>query len=163
MPTIKPNKTIEVIDKIFKDPSVVYGLKEFEGIELEKAIYVSEEEKGKYFVKDIKSGKGRLIYDENKGTTKPEEIEIKSFVSSVKAGGQQRQKTRTGVRLTHLPTLLAVKNENERSFEQNKQKAELALLEKLKEHLNLWQTLEKNSPGKINIANKVFSLTKTQK
>ncbi len=74
MPTVKPNKTIGIIDKIFKDPSVVYGLKEFEGIQLEKALYIFEEEEGRCFVKDIKTGGSRLVYDENKGTTKPEEI-----------------------------------------------------------------------------------------
>ena len=74
MPTVKPNKTIEIIDKIFKDPSIVYGLKEFEEIQLEKTLYIFEEEKDKYFVKDIKTGRSRLVYDESKGTTKPEEI-----------------------------------------------------------------------------------------
>jgi len=87
-----------------------------------------------------------------------EEVEVKSFVASVKAGGQQRQRTRSGVRLTHLPTLISTKNEDERSFEQNKQKAKLVLLEKLEEHLNLWQTLIENSPGKINIEKKIFNL-----
>jgi len=91
------------------------------------------------------------------------EVKIESFVSSVKAGGQQRQKTRTGVRLKHLPTLISVKNEDERSFEQNKQQAKTALLEKLEEHLELWQTLTRNSLTPINIENKVFSLAKTQK
>ena len=33
MPTKKPNKTKEVIAKIFKNPIMLYGLKEFEGID----------------------------------------------------------------------------------------------------------------------------------
>jgi len=91
------------------------------------------------------------------------EIKADSFVSSVKAGGQHRQKNRTAVRLTHLPTLISVKNENERSFEQNKQQAIAALFEKLEEHLKLWQTLTRNSLIPIDIENKVFSLAETQK
>ena len=91
------------------------------------------------------------------------EVKIDSFVSSVKAGGQKRQKTRTGVRVKHRATLISVKNENERSFEQNKQQAIAALFEKLEEHLKLWQTLVKNSLIPIDIENKVFSLAETQK
>jgi len=91
------------------------------------------------------------------------EIKIDSFVSSVKAGGQNRQKNQTAVRLTHLPTLISVKNENERSFEQNKQQAKAALFKKLEEHLKLWQTLVKDSLTPIDIENKVFSLAETQK
>lgn len=81
------------------------------------------------------------------------EIKIDSFLSSVKAGGQHQQKNRTAVRLTHLPTLLAVKNEDERSFEQNKKLAKAALLEKLEEHLKLWQTLERDSLNPVDIEN----------
>jgi protein subunit release factor A len=84
-------------------------------------------------------------------------------LSSVKAGGQHRQKNRTAVRFTHLPTLISVKNENERSFEQNKQQAKAALFEKLEKHLKLWQTLERDSLTSIDIENKVFSLAETQK
>ena len=91
------------------------------------------------------------------------EVKIDSFLSSVKAGGQHRQKNRTAVRLTHLPTLISVKNENERSFEQNKQQARAALFEKLEKHLKLWQTLARDSLNPINIENKVFSLAETQK
>jgi len=91
------------------------------------------------------------------------EVKIDSFVSSVKAGGQHRQTNRTGVRLKHRPTLISVKNENERSFEQNKQQAIAALFEKLEEHLKLWQTLMKDSLTPIDIENKVFSLAETQK
>jgi hypothetical protein len=91
------------------------------------------------------------------------EVKVDSSVSSVKAGGQHRQKNRTAVRLKHLPTLISVKNENERSFEQNKQQATAVLFEKLEEHLKLWQTLVKNSLIPIDIENKVFSLAETQK
>ncbi len=74
MPTVKQNKTNKIIDKIFRDPGIVYGLKEFENIDFKKALYISEVEKGRYYIKDIRSGKLRFVYDENKLTAKPEEI-----------------------------------------------------------------------------------------
>ena len=110
------------------------------------------------WVKDSLKLKSPRLNSEDKN-----EVEIDSFVSSVKAGGQHRQKNRTAVRLKHRPTLISVKNENERSFKQNKQQSGTALFEKLEEHLKLWQTLVKDSLTPINIENKVFSLTETQK
>ena len=38
MPTKKLNKTKEIIDRIFKDSETVYGLKEFENIDLEDVL-----------------------------------------------------------------------------------------------------------------------------
>lgn len=73
MPTVKQNKVLEVLDKIFKDPSVVYGLKEFEGINFEEMLYVWEENK-RFYIKDIKSGNPRVVFDEQKQSSKPEEI-----------------------------------------------------------------------------------------
>lgn len=73
MPTIKQNKILEVLDKIFKDPSVVYGLKEFEDVNFEKALYVWEENK-RFYIRDIKSANPRIIFDEEKQISKPEEI-----------------------------------------------------------------------------------------
>ncbi len=108
------------------------------------------------WVKDSLKLKSPRLNSEDKN-----EVEIDSFVSSVKAGGQNRQKNRTAVRFTHLPTLISVKNENERSFEQNKQQAITALFEKLEEHLKLWQTLARDSLNPIDIENKVFSLAET--
>lgn len=74
MPTQKINKTEEIINKIFKDPAIVYGLKEFEKINFEEVLTITEEEKCRYFIKDLKSGKFRLVFDEEKNLTKPEEI-----------------------------------------------------------------------------------------
>ena len=73
MPTVKQNKVLGVLDKIFKDPSVVYGLKEFEGINFEEVLYVWEEDK-RFYIKDIKSGNPRVVFDEQKQSSKPEEI-----------------------------------------------------------------------------------------
>jgi len=81
-----------------------------------------------------------------------EDLEFKSAVASVKAGGQQRQKTRSSVRVTHFPTLISVRNEEERNFEQNKKRAYENLLDRLSEHLSLWQTLSKNSPNKFSLS-----------
>lgn len=74
MPTKKINKTIEIIDKVFKDLEVAFGLKEFEGIDLEKALTITEEEKSRFYIKDLKSGNLRVVLDEIKAISKPEEI-----------------------------------------------------------------------------------------
>ena len=74
MPTIKPNTAKEIIDKIFKDPEVLYGLKEFEGINFEEVLNVREEQRKKFYIKDIKTGKSRLVFDKEKQKGKPEEI-----------------------------------------------------------------------------------------
>lgn len=70
------------------------------------------------------------------------DVEVKTAVASVKAGGQKRQKSRTSVRLVHLPTLIGVRNEEERSLEQNKLKAQEKLYFLLTNHLLLWKTLD---------------------
>lgn len=74
MPTQKINKAIEIINKVFKNKQIAYGLKEFGVIDFEKALVITEEEKDKFYLKDKKSGKLKFIYDENKKTGKPEEI-----------------------------------------------------------------------------------------
>jgi hypothetical protein len=75
------------------------------------------------------------------------DIEIKTAVASVKAGGQNRQKSRTSARLVHLPTLIGTRNEEERSLEQNKSKAQEKLYYLLTNHLLLWKTLNITSPN----------------
>jgi len=74
MPTIKPNKAKEIIDKIFKDPGALYGLKEFEDINFEEVLDIREEQHKKFYIKDIKTGKSRLVFDKEKQRGKPEEI-----------------------------------------------------------------------------------------
>ncbi len=74
MPTIKPKNTKEIIDKIFGDQSIAYGLKEFEGINLSDALDIREEECGIFRIKDLKSGIRKLVFDETKQKGKPEEI-----------------------------------------------------------------------------------------
>ncbi len=64
-------KTKEILDLIFKSPDVKYGLVEFEGIDFEKALSLSEEN-GKYFLTCLKRNKLIQIYSEKKSA--PEEI-----------------------------------------------------------------------------------------
>jgi type I restriction enzyme M protein len=74
MPTIKPNKIKKVIAALFQNREAVYGLKEFESIDLENILYAAEKEKGVYYLKDIKSGAMKFVYNKEKQTGKPEEI-----------------------------------------------------------------------------------------
>lgn len=74
MPTIKPNKSEEIIGEVFKDQEMVYGLKEFEGINIYDVLYITEQEPHRYYIKDLKTGSPRFVYDEEKKTGKPEEI-----------------------------------------------------------------------------------------
>lgn len=74
MPTKKPSRTKEIIGKIFGGPEAAYGLKEFEKVDFEKVLEITEEEKNKFYIKDLKSGKSKLVFDESKGKGRPEEI-----------------------------------------------------------------------------------------
>ncbi len=74
MPTIKPNKASEVVSKIFRGEETVFGLKEFEPIDLEKALYITKGEEGKFYARDIKSKKLKVVFDEKNQKGKPEEI-----------------------------------------------------------------------------------------
>lgn len=74
MPTKKLNKTKEILDKIFRDSEMAYGLKEFDGIDFDKVIDITEEERGKFYIKDLKSGKLKVVFDEAKQKGRPEEI-----------------------------------------------------------------------------------------
>lgn len=74
MPTIKPNSASEIIDKVFGDASIAYGLKEFEGIVFSEILDIREEEKGIFTIKDLKSGSRKLVFDETKQKGRPEEI-----------------------------------------------------------------------------------------
>lgn len=74
MPTKKLNKTKEVISQIFKDTEGEYSLKEFEGADIEETLEITEEEPKRFYIKDLKSGKLRFVFDESKQTGRPEEI-----------------------------------------------------------------------------------------
>src|SRR3989344_6040247 len=74
MPTQKINKTKEIIDKVFKDSETAYSLKEFRDFDIENILKITEEEKDRFYIKDLKSGKNRFVFDESKQNGKPEEI-----------------------------------------------------------------------------------------
>ena len=56
MPTKKSNRAKEIIGKIFKDGELAFGLREFDGIDIFNVLEITEEEKGRYYLKDLKSG-----------------------------------------------------------------------------------------------------------
>ena len=85
------------------------------------------------------------------------DIEFKNVLPKVKAGGQHHQKNRTAVIAVHTPTLIGVRNEDERSAEQNRENAIKALYPALDRHLELWKTLTANG-DKVDIETKVLSL-----
>jgi len=74
MPTLKPNKTELIIGKIFRDQSLTYGLYEFEDIDLESTLNITETDQGRFSIKDLRTGQSRFVFDETTGSGKPEEI-----------------------------------------------------------------------------------------
>lgn len=66
--------TREIIDKIFRDPNVKYGLKEFADIKFGDILDIFEKEKGKFYLRCLKRDKDIFVYDKNTGKSKPEEI-----------------------------------------------------------------------------------------
>lgn len=74
MPTKKLNKAEEIIAKIFRDAELAFGLKEFEKIHIFETLYIFEEEKGKFYIQDKKSGQPRLVWNETNQKGRPEEI-----------------------------------------------------------------------------------------
>lgn len=112
---------------------------------------------------DLESGEGKkqaeryLVWvvgslSENFPDLSEGDIEYKTATASVKAGGQKRQKTRSSVRVTHSPTLISVRNEEERGLEENKRAARENLFDRLDEHLSLWQTISRLSPKMYSIS-----------
>lgn len=88
MPTQKTNTTLQIINKIFKDQQLAYGLHEFEQIDFESVLKITEEEPNKFFVRDLKSGKMRLVFDEKKQLGKPEEIIRQLWLSKLNVSYQ---------------------------------------------------------------------------
>jgi len=91
-----------------------------------------------------------------------DEVKIDTFVASVKAGGQHRQKNQTAIRVTHLPTKITAQNQSERITDQNKKAALETLVQRLESHLEIWKTLAQNSPTPIDIKKEVISLLPTK-
>src|SRR3989344_2081762 len=74
MPTVKPNLAEKIIGQIFKNFDSNYGLKEFADYRPGEILNISEQEPGRFYIKDLKKGVFKLVYDENKHTSRPEEI-----------------------------------------------------------------------------------------
>src|SRR3989338_9409271 len=69
-----PKLTSSIINKIFRDPEIQYGLKEFDEIKPEQALEIFEKEKGKFYIKCLRRDKDILLLNEEKNLFKPEEI-----------------------------------------------------------------------------------------
>lgn len=66
--------TGEILNKIFRDPSVQYGLKEFDEIKPDQVLNIFEKEKGKFYIKCLKRNKDILLFNTEKNLAKPEEV-----------------------------------------------------------------------------------------
>jgi len=63
-----------VLNKIFRNSSMQYGLKEFENIKPVEALAIFEKEKGKFYIKCLKRDKDILLLNVEKNQGRPEEI-----------------------------------------------------------------------------------------
>jgi len=75
----KPTKeqvkiTREILDLIFKDPQVKYGLREFSKLKIEEVLQIFEKEKGKFYIRCLKRNKDILVWNKEKQKGAPEEI-----------------------------------------------------------------------------------------
>lgn len=66
-------KTIEIINKIFRDTETLYGLKEFSDLDIDKTIEIFEKDK-KFYLKCFKRNKDIQVYNPENNSGKPEEI-----------------------------------------------------------------------------------------
>lgn len=64
----------EIINKIFRDPAIQYGLKEFDDIKPDQVLDIFEQEKGKFYIRCLKRDKDILLLNEEKNLSKPEEV-----------------------------------------------------------------------------------------
>ncbi|MBI2443800.1 MAG: N-6 DNA methylase [Candidatus Magasanikbacteria bacterium] len=89
MPTVKPNKVKEAIAKIFHNSLDGFGLKEFEGIAIDEALYIVNRNDGKYYIQDLLApDQYRVVYDNQKQKGHPEEIIRQLWVHKLRAGYQ---------------------------------------------------------------------------
>lgn len=66
--------TSAILNQIFRDPEMQYGLKEFENIKPDEILEIFEKEKGKFYLKCFKREKEILVLNVEKNLSKPEEI-----------------------------------------------------------------------------------------
>jgi len=87
-----------------------------------------------------------------------EDLSIDSTLPKVKAGGQHHQKNQTAALVKHLPTGIVVRNEEERSFQQNKELGKAVLYQRLDEYLRLWKTVLPSETDPSDIRKKIEEL-----
>lgn len=66
--------TIDIINKIFRNPDIQFGLIEFNKLNLSQILKVFEKDKGKFYLKCFRRDKDLLVWDEEKQVGEPEEI-----------------------------------------------------------------------------------------
>lgn len=67
-------KIKKILDKIFRDPRIKYGLKEFSNLKIDEVLNIFEKEKGKFYLTCLKRNKNLLVWNEEKQRGAPEEI-----------------------------------------------------------------------------------------
>ncbi len=68
------NVTQKLLNQVFKNSEIQYGLKEFFNIKPAQVLKIFEKEKGKFYLKCLKRDKDILIFNQEKNIRKPEEI-----------------------------------------------------------------------------------------
>ena len=66
--------TNKIINKIFKNQDVIFGLSVFHDININETLNIFEKEKGKFYIKCLKRDKDILLYNEEKNASHPEEV-----------------------------------------------------------------------------------------
>lgn len=66
--------TSKILNRIFRNPEMQFGLKEFENIKPDEILGIFEKDKGKFYLKCFKREKEILVLNEEKNLAKPEEI-----------------------------------------------------------------------------------------
>lgn len=68
------SETSRIINKIFRDPNLQFGLSDFENIKPSEVLDIFEKDKGKFYLKCTKRKIDLLVWNEEKQTGEPEEI-----------------------------------------------------------------------------------------
>jgi len=70
---MKENENLEILNKIFRDSSTLYGLKEFSDIPIKQIINLIKRD-NRYFIKCLKRDKEIQIFNTENNSGSPEEI-----------------------------------------------------------------------------------------
>ena len=84
MPTKKPNKAKEIIDKVFRSGETAFGLKEFEDADIFSVLEITQDEPNRFYIKDLSGGKNRFVWDDKKQSGRPEEIVRQLWIHKLK-------------------------------------------------------------------------------